>query len=443
VAVLTPLLYLRDGLDATAAAAAAAMEPKPESGPGRERRSGDYATDRRDQIRRWALRTLQFQQEGHCWKGCPKGFRDDGLFCAKPAAYGRGGGSVMHPQGCPAGYTDTGLLCTRCTGWFPWEWHCDTVTQDLACDAGEDENLGLCYTPCREGFHNVGCCICSPDCPAGMEDIGVSCLKDIHGRTNSCPAAMPSECGAGCTKDTWECDAHTEEIIMAAHGVAQKMISLAATIAFPPSSLFAVAKKLAMKGVSHVANYALAYKAVLDAVRDYPPYGKLVNDLVDAASHYKNSGYYNREHDREILLEVVADAVMERYATTDVHMQAFREWGMRADPTGIWKLVDVLNDPSCDSAPDFPALEYRGDASRHAKFAAATTATTVAYCHRDSFGWFIAKTQNEPGWTWGNTCHATSGGTTDFNELACVGGPTLAACEQQVRGAGLTVGVVS
>lgn len=27
-----------------------------------------------------------------CVQDCPSGFRDDGLYCAKPAAYGRGGG---------------------------------------------------------------------------------------------------------------------------------------------------------------------------------------------------------------------------------------------------------------------------------------------------------------------------------------------------------------
>ena len=33
------------------------------------------------------------------------------------------------------------------------------------------------YPKCKEGFHNVGCCICSPTCPNGFTDIGVSCQK--------------------------------------------------------------------------------------------------------------------------------------------------------------------------------------------------------------------------------------------------------------------------
>jgi len=29
-----------------------------------------------------------------CWQDCPSGYRDDGAFCAKPAAYGRGVGRI-------------------------------------------------------------------------------------------------------------------------------------------------------------------------------------------------------------------------------------------------------------------------------------------------------------------------------------------------------------
>ena len=40
----------------------------------------------------------------------------------------------------------------------------------------------LCYPKCRSGFHNVGCCICSPNCPSKMTDIGISCAKHSYGR---------------------------------------------------------------------------------------------------------------------------------------------------------------------------------------------------------------------------------------------------------------------
>mmetsp|Transcript_6124 Transcript_6124/g.7337 ORF Transcript_6124/g.7337 Transcript_6124/m.7337 type:complete len:425 (-) Transcript_6124:139-1413(-) len=93
-----------------------------------------------------------------CWQNCPhdKGFRDDGAYCYKPDAYGRGAGQVHECKGC--------------------------------------EKWGALWYPiCHEGFHNVGCCVCSPDCPKGMTDIGISCAKDSYSRT----AGTPLTCHEG------------------------------------------------------------------------------------------------------------------------------------------------------------------------------------------------------------------------------------------------------
>ena len=46
------------------------------------------------------------------------------------------------------------------------------------------------YPKCKEGFHAVGCCICSPNCQNGMTDAGVSCTKKSYGRT----AGKPLRC---------------------------------------------------------------------------------------------------------------------------------------------------------------------------------------------------------------------------------------------------------
>ncbi|KAL4446396.1 hypothetical protein ABPG74_001137 [Tetrahymena malaccensis] len=98
-----------------------------------------------------------------CESQCPPGFRDDGLFCAKPSAYGRGAG-------------------------YPWKFG-DGFNLDNANRRCNDDNSQGCeqnglviYPKCKQGFHNVGCCICSPDCPSGTTDIGVSCTKPVYGR---------------------------------------------------------------------------------------------------------------------------------------------------------------------------------------------------------------------------------------------------------------------
>lgn len=100
-----------------------------------------------------------------CHSICPSGFRDDGAFCAKPAAYGRGAG-------------------------YPWKFGDKAFNYDGArrrCEKnhgqGRCEMNGLIYYPkCAENFHNVGCCVCSPNCPSGFNDIGVSCEKQTYGR---------------------------------------------------------------------------------------------------------------------------------------------------------------------------------------------------------------------------------------------------------------------
>lgn len=86
-----------------------------------------------------------------CWQKCPDDFRDDGAFCAKPSPYTRG--TYTSKEVCQQ---DEGKVC---------------------------EKWGLFWYPqCNPGFHNVACCVCSPDCPEGMSDIGVSCAKNSYGR---------------------------------------------------------------------------------------------------------------------------------------------------------------------------------------------------------------------------------------------------------------------
>ena len=79
---------------------------------------------------------------------CPTGFRDDGDYCAKPEAYGRGTGYISM------------AICEGSYG------------------QGNCEQTDLLYYPkCKADFRSFGCCVCTPKCPDGWEDIGVSCKK--------------------------------------------------------------------------------------------------------------------------------------------------------------------------------------------------------------------------------------------------------------------------
>lgn len=120
-----------------------------------------------------------------CWQECPSGFRDDGAFCAKPQPYGRGAG-------------------------YPWELGdtaFDLTEAKQRCESkhgkGKCEQDGLIFYPkCKSGFHNVGCCVCSPNCTSGMTDIGVSCTKKSYGRG---AGSVPTSCQAGMEYDAGLC----------------------------------------------------------------------------------------------------------------------------------------------------------------------------------------------------------------------------------------------
>ncbi len=145
-----------------------------------------------------------------CYANCPAGYRDDGLYCAKPSSYGRGSGYTWFDR----------KKCHNCEKW------------------------GAMYYPkCRDGFRAAGCCVCSPSCPSGFEDIGVSCKKpsmnlgvgrplqcpagsvmprgtalcyppcaagfhdELMWCRSDCPATQPFNCGLGCTTDQMTCTA--------------------------------------------------------------------------------------------------------------------------------------------------------------------------------------------------------------------------------------------
>jgi hypothetical protein len=100
---------------------------------------------------------------GVCWQKCPAGFKDTGLDCLKPSSYGRGDGY--------------------------WIWHKSKCQEQNP--QGCEKWGAMWYPKCASGFHNVDCCVCSPDCPAGMKDIGVSCQKNTY-----VEAPIDADCGS-------------------------------------------------------------------------------------------------------------------------------------------------------------------------------------------------------------------------------------------------------
>jgi len=105
-----------------------------------------------------------------CYSACPSGFADRGPTCEKPAPYGRGSGYAI--------------------------WNEDKCNKENS--QGCEQNGAYYYPKCNASFHAVACCICSPDCPAGMTDTGAGCAKESYGRTAGTPLHV---CPAGTVKD--------------------------------------------------------------------------------------------------------------------------------------------------------------------------------------------------------------------------------------------------
>lgn len=90
---------------------------------------------------------------------CPPAFTDAGAYCTKPPPYDRGVG-------------------------YPWQFGDPLDDSGMFSRCEADHGPGNCekydlvvYPRCAAGYHAFGCCICTPDCPSGMTDIGISCQK--------------------------------------------------------------------------------------------------------------------------------------------------------------------------------------------------------------------------------------------------------------------------
>ncbi len=166
-----------------------------------------------------------------CWGVCPDGFKDIGAFCQKPDSYGRGGGYPWK-FGDPVGNLDNARK--RCV--------------DDGHPEGCETDGAIVYPKCKAGFHKVGCCVCSPDCPKDFADTGTGCTKPSYGRGagkllacdpglerdgvlcykpckqgfhgigplcwQNCPSQEPTECGAGCTLTTKDCVIDTGDMVI-------------------------------------------------------------------------------------------------------------------------------------------------------------------------------------------------------------------------------------
>jgi hypothetical protein len=302
-----------------------------------------------------------------CWQPCPSGFRDDGMYCFKPKPYGRGAGFPWKFGDRPFSLKNAKRRCERKHG------------------KGKCEKWGAIYYPeCRPGYRNIGCCICSPRCPAGMTDIGISCQKGSRGRGvgkpmrckegqqydaglcytpckenyhgvgpvcwQDCPETQPHGCGAGCAADSSQCARKTISQVIAPLELA---INVAGAVTTGGTANAAVktaetSAKAAVRTASKTSRTA-AKATVKKSVET------IANEMIGKI-RAKLSRKLLKKYSKEIAEEVcrgAAESLAEAVLSNDFDTKEFL---MSLDPTGISDVVEVFNNPKCGFDEDPPSL---------------------------------------------------------------------------------------
>ena len=318
-----------------------------------------------------------------CWQNCPSGFRNDGAFCAKPGPYGRGGG-------------------------YPWKFGDKAFSLDgargrcaKANPQGCEKSGEIIYPKCKDGYHAVGSNICSPNCINGMTDIGVSCSKKSYGRGagvpmkcaagqqedaglcytpckagfhgvgpvcwQNCPSGR-KECAAGCTTDTQTCVTDTVSMVTAPIALAATIVapgagkagSVGAKLATKAPKAFEAMKKAAKVAdlASKAADVVLLAKDVADTtaswVDDYiADFASVTTDRVAAEVDKNFTGASNAWVKRQYALVHFSLLAQSNGIQT---AQVMLSTAALLDPTGVVGVVDAFAKPVCETALPFPAV---------------------------------------------------------------------------------------
>ncbi len=359
-----------------------------------------------------------------CWKSCPDGYRDDGAFCAKPEAYGRG---VGFPWKVGDPLNDSKMF-ERCEAEF---------------GKGNCEKNGLIvYPKCKTNFHNVGCCVCSPDCPSGWNDIGVSCTKPSYGRGVGIPptgctsgkennaglcyvscrdnyqgvgpvcwdVTCPNvdglqwgDCGMGCAKNTASC---INSIIDMTVSPLVAVLSIAGLVVSGGGTSAVTATAASAKAT---ASTAKAIKFTTKAVKGVATFTKQVvkNDLIAKAKEQLNGKPMSDSQMKGI--DDYAALAVEAGRTYDFDWRDFAAF----DPTGLANVAAAYANPLCKNVEDNSGNTVAGSTPQVALRGgntpvSSTPATTTGFVKIQN-NWYkdnyinnqtgsISQGKIEPGW---------------------------------------------
>ncbi len=337
-----------------------------------------------------------------CYRNCPAGFRDDGLYCGKPKAYGRGGGYPWKIGDRVGSLDGARARCSR------------------ANPQGCEKYGAIIYPKCRAGFKPAGSNICSPICPSGYTDIGVSCKKPNYSRDvkpltrcagglqkdgalcypkcrndytgrgpvcwQNCPVQQNVDCGAGCATTKGQCAKAVFNMTSAPIIAALKIAGLVATAgassaatggaaaAAKGSKLAASSPKL-IKLASMLSKIKKLYEANKQTIKVAAGTYKVVTALQSEVNLFSKEFADNfgdmttpeiekeidRRFSREAALAIkkewaVHHISMNMEANTITTSKNFISVASVADPTGLSSVVNAFLNPLCKESTPFPTV---------------------------------------------------------------------------------------
>ena len=161
-----------------------------------------------------------------CWSRCDHGYEDHGALCTRPPhiywkcccvnfGFWNNGCCGI----CPHGYNDDGCTCHRWMHTYAKSTYGRGVGEPMICSDNEDQNVGLCYPKCRNGYNGIG-----PVC-----------------WMHNCPHSMPYRCGLLCTIDKKQCDEFIKSLVGDSF---QLILNIAETGGMNPSRILGVASSV-------------------------------------------------------------------------------------------------------------------------------------------------------------------------------------------------------
>ncbi|MEE9914104.1 MAG: hypothetical protein K4571_20515 [Deltaproteobacteria bacterium] len=299
-----------------------------------------------------------------CWQRCPSDFRDDGAYCFKPKAYGRGVGFPWKIGDKAFSLKNAEKRCERQHG------------------EGQCEKSGAIYYPrCKPGYRAIGCCVCSPRCPSGMTDIGISCQKQSRGRGvgkpmqckegqaydaglcytpcrdhyhgvgpvcwQDCPDTQPVNCGAGCATHKSQCAEKTIAQVLAPLEVAAN-VAMAVTTGGAGNAAVTAAKASA-KTAAKTAGKAAAKEAVRNSTRT------IADEMMPGISA-RLSKKLLRKYSEDIARDVCRNAAESLAVAAIANDFDTKDFLMSLDPTGIADVTEAYQQPRCGFDEDPPGF---------------------------------------------------------------------------------------